>query len=305
VEQDQRMILVVGEALVDVVERPDGSRSEHVGGSPTNVAVGLGRAGLDVSLATVLGDDPYGELIRRHLAESQVDVLASSTDRTASAVARLDDHGSASYEFDISWDPGPIEPAALPDAVHTGSIAATLAPGADEVATLVQRLRATSIVTFDPNVRPSLTPDRDEVAVRVERIVRLADVVKVSDEDLAWLYPGVPFDDVTMRWLDGGASLVVVTRGGKGSVARARSGRLDTTVPSVDVVDTVGAGDAYMSGLIVAVEIEGLLDVSARARLQEIDADTTRRLIDTAARSAAIVVGRAGADPPSRAELLD
>lgn len=298
------MILVVGEALVDVVEGPDGSRREHAGGSPMNVAVGLGRAGLDVSLATALGDDRYGELVRRHLSDSHVNVLASTTDHTASAVARLDGHGSASYEFDISWDPDLVDPPATPDAVHTGSIAATLAPGADAVEALLHRLRPTSIVTFDPNVRPSLTPDRDEVTERVERLVQLADVVKVSDEDLAWLSPGTPFDDVAVRWLEAGASMVVVTRGGKGSVARDRSGRLDMTVAPVNVVDTVGAGDAYMSGLIVALEVEGLLDVTARERLREIDAETTRRLIHTAARSAAIVVGRAGADPPSRAELL-
>ena len=263
------MILVVGEALVDVVERPDGSRHEHAGGSPTNVAVGLGRAGLDVSLATALGDDPYGDLIRQHLSESQVSLLASTTDHTASAVARLDGRGSASYEFDISWDPDLMDPPTTPDTVHTGSIAATLAPGADAVEALLHRLRPTSIVTFDPNVRPSLTPDRDEVADRVERLVRLADIVKVSDEDLAWLSPGTSFDDVAVRWLEAGVSMVVVTRGGKGSVARARSGRLDMTVAPVNVVDTVGAGDAYMSGLIVALEVEGLLDVTARERLRD------------------------------------
>lgn len=298
------MILVVGEALVDVVERPDGSRSEHPGGSPTNVAVGVGRAGLDVTLATALGDDPYGELIRRHLAESHVEVLASATERTASAVARLDERGAASYEFDIFWDPDPIESPTTPGAVHTGSIAATLAPGASTVETLLNSLRSTSIVTFDPNVRPSLTPGRDDVADRVGRLVGLADVVKVSDEDLAWLYPGELFDDVAERWIEAGASIVVVTRGGQGSVARSRSGRLDMTIPPVDVVDTVGAGDAFMSGLLVALDREDLLDVTARARLQDVDAETTRRLIDTAARSAAIVVGRAGADPPWRAELL-
>jgi fructokinase len=233
-----------------------------------------------------------------------VDVLASTTHHTASAVARLDERGAASYEFDIAWDPDPIEPPTTPSAVHTGSIAATLAPGADAVEALLNRLRATSIVTFDPNVRPSLTPDRDEVVDRVGRLVRLADVVKVSDEDLAWLYPGELFDDIAERWIEAGASMVVVTRGGQGSVARSRSGRLDMTIPPVDVVDTVGAGDAFMSGLIVALDRDGLLDVTARARLRDVEAETTRRLIDTAARSAAIVVGRAGADPPWRAELL-
>ena len=298
------MLLVVGEALVDVVEQPDGKRNEHAGGSPANVAVGLGRVGLDVTLATALADDAYGELIRWHLAESRVDVLASAAERTPSAVARLDVHGSASYEFDVAWDPGPIKPVETPAAVHTGSIAAVLDPGAGEVEALVRRLHPTTIVTFDPNVRPSMIPDRAAATSRIEGLVVLADVVKASDEDLAWLYPGESLDAVAERWLASGASLVVVTRGGDGSVAWARSGRVDVPLSPVDVVDSVGAGDAYMSGLIVALHLEGLLDANDRDRLRQIDAGTVQRLTAMAARSAALVVGRAGAEPPWRPELL-
>jgi fructokinase len=298
------MILVVGEALVDVVERPDGTRKEHAGGSPMNVAVGLGRAGLDVTLATALGDDQGGELIRWHLAESRVDVLASKCDHTSSAVARVDEHGAATYEFEVAWDPGAITPKDTPAAVHTGSIAAELEPGATEVEDLVRRLQPTSIVTFDPNARPSMTPDRSAVADRVERMVRLADVVKASDEDLAWLHPDDTLDAVAESWLAAGASLVVITRGHDGSIAWARSGRIETALPPVDVVDTVGAGDAYMSGLILALHLEGLLDAGDRDRLRQIDVGAVRRLTTMAARSAALVVGRAGAEPPWRAELL-
>jgi fructokinase len=298
------MFLVVGESLVDVVERPDGTRNEHAGGSPMNVAVGLGRAGLDVALATALGDDAYGELIRWHLAESRVKVLAASADHTSSALARLDNHGSATYAFDVAWDPGQIDPG-TPIAVHTGSIAAVLAPGATEVEALLGRLRPTSIVTLDPNVRPSMTPDRGVVMSHVERLVALADVVKASDEDLAWLYPDDTLDVAAERWLKAGASVVVVTRGRAGSLAWARSGRIEVAPPpAVDVVDTVGAGDAYMSGLIVALHREGLLDVAAREQLRDIDADTVRRLTGLATESAAIVVARAGAEPPWRVELL-
>src|SRR5687767_6207840 len=230
------MLLVVGEALVDVVERPDGTRNEHAGGSPMNVAVGLGRAGLDVTLVTTLGDDAYGELIRWHLSESRVEVQASKTDRTSSALARLDDHGSATYTFDVEWDPGRID-TATPIAVHTGSIAAALAPGASEVEDLLSRLRPTSIVTLDPNVRPSMTPDRDAVTSHVERLVALADVVKASDEDIEWLYPDDTLDVAAERWLAAGAALVVVTRGSEGSLAWARSGRIEVAPPaSVDVV---------------------------------------------------------------------
>lgn len=298
------MLLVVGEALVDVVEQPDGKRNEHAGGSPANVAVGLGRVGLEVTLATALADDAHGELIRWHLAESRVDVLASAAERTSSAMARLDEHGSASYEFDVSWDPGPIKPDETPVAVHTGSIAAVLDPGAGEVEALVRRLHPTTIVTFDPNVRPSMIPDRAASTAKIEALVVLADVVKASDEDLAWLYPGESLDAVAEHWLESGASLVVVTRGGDGSVAWARSGRVDVPLSPVDVIDSVGAGDAYMSGLIVALHLEGLLDANDRDRLRQVDAGTVQRLTAMAARSAALVVGRAGAEPPWRAELL-
>jgi fructokinase len=298
------MFLVVGESLVDVVERPDGTRNEHAGGSPMNVAVGLGRAGLDVTLATTLAGDAYGELIRWHLAESRVKVLASASERTSSAVATLDEHGAASYVFDVSWDPGPIEPGEIPAAVHTGSIATVLEPGAGEVEALIRRLHPTSIVTFDPNVRPSMTPDRAAATARTEQLVPLADVVKASDEDLSWLYPDESLDVVAERWLTSGASLVVVTRGGEGSIAWARSGRVEVPLSPVVVVDSVGAGDAYMSGLIVGLHLEGLLDANDRDRLRQIDAGTVHRLTTMAARSAAIVVGRAGAEPPWRTELL-
>ena len=297
------MILVVGEALVDVVEHPGGSRSEHAGGSPANVAVGLGRAGLEVTLATALGDDRFGEQIRGHLAESHVNVVASLADRTSSAVARLDDGGSADYAFDVSWDPALADLPTAPGAVHTGSIAATLAPGADAVEALVQRLRSTSIVTFDPNVRPSLTPDRSEVASRVDRLVRLADVVKVSDEDLRWLSPDESVDDTAGRWLTAGPAMVVLTRGAAGSTAFARSGRLDVPAAETSVVDTVGAGDAFMSGLLVGMHDERLLDVERRRALHDIDSEGMDRVATVAARSAAWTVGRAGAQPPTRLEL--
>ena len=297
------MILVVGEALVDVVEHPDGSRTEHPGGSPANVAVGLGRAGLDVTLATTLGDDRFGELIRRHLAESHVNVVASPAGRTSSAVARLDADGAADYEFDVSWDPDLTDPPTTPDAVHTGSIAASLAPGADAVEALLKRRRSTSIVTFDPNVRPSLTPHQEEVADRVERLVRLADVVKVSDEDLRWLHAEETVDDTATRWLESGPAMVVVTRGADGSTAFARAGRIDEPARETSVVDTVGAGDAYMSGLLAGLHEEGFLDLDSRAELREIGGDALRRVTTIASRSAAWTVGRAGAQPPTRDEL--
>jgi fructokinase len=299
------MILVVGEAIVDVVERSDGSRTEHAGGSPANVAVGLGRLGLDVTLATAIGDDAYGAMIESHLTSSGV-VLGDGSRRvglTSSAIAHLDADGSATYDFEVTWDPGLIPAPDGVRAVHTGSIAATLEPGADDVEMLLRELAPTAIVSLDPNIRPPLLPDHEEVARRIERLVGLADVVKVSDEDLAWLVPHESADAVAERWLEDGPAIVVITRGAAGSTAFARSGRLDVPATPTTVVDTVGAGDSFMSGFLAALDHEGLIAPERRADLRDIDSAMLTTITSVAAASAAWTVARPGAQSPSREEL--
>ena len=299
------MILVVGEAIVDVVERSDGSRTEHAGGSPANVAVGLGRLGLDVTLATAIGDDTYGALIESHLRNSGVSLAEGSrrVGLTSSAVAHLAPDGSATYDFEVTWDPGLIPAPDGVDAVHTGSIAATLEPGADDVEMLLRELAPTAIISLDPNIRADLLPDHEEVARRIERLVGLADVIKVSDEDLAWLSPDEPAEAVAERWLGTGSAVVVITRGAEGSTAVARSGHLDVPAPPTTVVDTVGAGDSYMSGLLAGLHRVGLLAGDRRSHLHDIDAATLHRITSVATRSAAWTVSRPGAEPPSPKEL--
>ncbi|WP_375002917.1 carbohydrate kinase [Aeromicrobium sp. CTD01-1L150] len=300
------MILITGEALVDVVRRPDGTSSAHAGGSPANVAVGLGRLGLPVQLAATLADDEHGHLIRRHLASAGVELLdtLATPDRTASAVATLDGSGAASYDFDITWAPGRIVPTEPPQIVHTGSIASVLEPGADDVEDLVRRQAPTAVVTFDPNIRPSLVPDPARARQRVATLVQLADVVKVSDEDLAWLEPDLQVDDVAQRWLAAGPAAVVVTLGPQGSRTYTASGSLAVPTAAENVVDTVGAGDAFMSGLIGALVQEDLTGPSGSAELRAADLALWQRVSTVAARSAGIVVGRAGSQPPWREELF-
>lgn len=284
------MILVVGESLVDVV---DGR--EHPGGSPLNVAVGLGRLGVDVTLATALGDDASGGAVRAHLAASHVTTQATPTDHTSSARATLDAAGAATYSFDIAWDPGRIEPPRDVVAVHTGSIAAVLAPGANEVLRVVERLQPTAIVSVDPNIRADLIADRADAIDRIERLVSVADLVKASDEDLAWLFPDEEPYAVAERWLADGRSLVVVTRGGDGASAHARCGRLDVPAEPAIVVDTVGAGDAFVSGLLAGLHGAGLLGVGRRVDLAAIESAMLTRIIATATHAAALAVGRTGA----------
>ena len=299
------MVLVIGETLVDVVERPDGSRTEHAGGSPANVAVGLGRLGLTPTLATTLATDDHGALVRMHLAESGVRLLPGlrPLERTSTAIARLDDTGAADYDFDITWDPGLIWADDVPDLVHTGSIAAFLAPGADDVEDTLRRLAPMCTVTFDPNIRPSLLQSRDATVDRLEALLPLCDVVKVSDEDLLWLEPHSDPADTARSWLEAGPAAVVMTMGARGARTYTRRGSVASRALASHVVDTVGAGDAFMSGLIWALKDEEMTGVVGSTELHAAEVTLWRRVTDFASRCSAFVVGRSGAQPPWEHEL--
>lgn len=300
-------VLAVGEALVDAVRRPDGSTTEHPGGSLANVALTLGRLGREVRLATWLGRDERGATVRAWLDESHVALADGSDGATRTSVARatLDAAGSATYEFDLEWrvpDGAAADAGTL--AVHTGSIAAVLEPGAADVRRLVEAARATSTVTYDPNARPVLMGTADRTRPRVEELVALADVVKVSDEDLAWLTPEVAPLDVARSWVhDLGASVVVVTFGGAGATAVAHSGELTVASRKVDVVDTVGAGDSFMGALLDGLWEADLLGAERRDALRAVDLGTLERLLHRCATVAAVTVSRAGANPPWAHEL--
>ena len=302
--------LVIGEALVDVVMRTDGSVDAHPGGSPANVAIGLGRLGRDVELLAYLADDANGALIREHLAASQVDLASGSLGAPATSVAtaHLDDAGAATYEFELEWAlAADAAPAPSPLVVHTGSIAAVLAPGAESVRNIVAGLRDGATVTYDPNARPTLMGEPADARVAIEQMVALADVVKVSDEDLTWLAglgEAADVDAVARAWLALGPAFVVVTRGGDGATAFLPGGRsLHVAAPATEVADTVGAGDSFMGGLIDGLWTAGLLGGDRRDALRAIHDDTLTAILERCARIAAITVSRPGANPPGSAEL--
>lgn len=294
-------VVVIGEALVDVVEGSAGN-SEHPGGSPLNVAIGLGRLGVPVSLATSIGDDDRGADITRRLIAAGVDMLPGSVTRTSTstATARLDESGAASYSFDIHWSLS--SHLAIPRArlLHTGSIAAFLEPGATRVAAALVAARGQSIVTFDPNIRPSLLGDPRETRMAFERLVRSCDVVKLSDEDAEWLYPNRSFDAVLDGILALGPSLAVMTCGAAGSVLSTSTGRVRIEGVPVQVVDTIGAGDSFMSALIYKV-LNPALDPASPGPLWKGSALTAfdlESIGNFAASCAAVTVSRAGAEPP-------
>jgi fructokinase len=299
--------LVVGESLVDVVRRLDGSVVDHPGGSPANVAIGLGRLDRPVDLLTWFAPDAHGALVRQHLEDSAVHIMAGSDGAasTSVAIATLDESGAATYTFDLDWQVP--AGATLPDdvvVVHSSTIGAALEPGGAAVLAILADARARSTVTYDPNIRPALLGSADVARPLVERLVKLADVVKVSDEDIAWLEPRVALIEIAARWATAGPGLVVVTRGGAGVLAMTSGGvHVEVHAPIVDVADTVGAGDSFMSGLIDGLWTAGLLGADRRAALGAIDAVTLTRILERSARIAAITVSRAGANPPRAAEL--
>ncbi|HEY8720688.1 carbohydrate kinase [Pengzhenrongella sp.] len=299
--------LVLGEALVDVVRRLDGTVEDHPGGSPANVAIGLGRLGRPVELLTWFAADTHGDLVRKHLEESAVRIVAGSDGAASTpvAIATLDATGAATYTFDIDWQvPASAQLPADVVVVHSSTIGAALAPGGDAIVKILEEARARSTVTYDPNIRPALLGTPDEIRPLVERLVALADVVKASDEDVEWLEPGVPVADVAARWASAGPGLVVITRGGEGVLAVTAGGvNVEVPAPKVDVADTVGAGDSFMSSLIDGLWSARLLGANRRAELAAIDEAKLVRILTRSARIAAITVSRAGANPPWAEEV--
>lgn len=297
--------LVIGEALIDLIRRPGRPEDARVGGSPLNVAVGLRRLGVPAVLQTSLGSDAYAELVAAHLDANDVPLVPGSVraGRTSTAVATIGGDGAAAYTFDIDWTVGPA-PTLSPALVHTGSIGAVLAPGASTVGETLRGLRPTATVSYDPNVRPQLMGERDAARTQVEALVALADVVKASDEDVAWLHPGLSVADVARRWLELGPALVVVTRGGEGAYAVTAAGPVEVLAPPTTVADTIGAGDSFMAGLLAALVDAGLVGRPREAELRDLAGDELRDVLTFAAACAAVTVSRPGADPPRRAELV-
>lgn len=300
-------ILVVGEALIDRVENADGEVAEHPGGSPANVAMGLASLGHPVDFATRIGRDERGDRIASHLAGHGVTLDGCSVGDlpTSLAEAHLDAGGAAEYRFDLHWDLPEVRLAADVGHLHTGSIAATLQPGADSVLVALQAAKGQATISYDPNIRTDIMGDLDDVRVRVEQLISLSDVVKASDEDLALLYAGQPISEVLRHWGRLGPGLVVVTRGPEGAVfGLPPTGEL-ASAPSLagTVVDTVGAGDSFMSGLVSGLVSAGLLGSAASGGLAVASLADVRPAIERALACSAVTVGRAGAYAPSLDEL--
>ncbi len=295
-------IAVIGEVLVDLVWPTGTDRlTPHAGGSPANVALGLHRLGRPVTLATCWGDDPPGTLISAHLAATGVPVrrLRSASGRSTVALAYVDAaNGSATYDFLPAWDPTdiPLDPDVT--LLHTGSLATVLAPGAEQVLAACRQLhgRPGRGVAVDLNVRPAALPDRTAYRAAVTRLARTADVVKASDEDLTWLYPDLTPHAAARTLLDLGPRLVVVTQGPDGATAITADHHITVPAPTVNVVDTIGAGDAFQAALLDSLLTRDGVHIPTTP-------DALRAALRRCAVAGALACSRAGAQPPTAHEI--
>jgi fructokinase len=299
---------VIGEALVDLV--PDGPPAvyrAHPGGSPFNVAVGLARLQNPTSLMARLGGHGFGRTLRDAAAAEGIDLGAApdAPEPATLAVVSLDDEGHAMYEFYVEgtadWQWSATELSRLSadaEVLHFGSIAAWTAPGSERIEAFVRDVGATQdvLVSYDPNVRPSVIGERAPARKRVERSIGSAHVVKASREDLEWLYPGRPVDESAAQWSAVGPALVVVTDGARGAVAY-RNGRepLHQRGRAVSLVDTIGAGDAFTAGMLNGLVRRG---VHAPASVAELSDATLSEVLEEAVLISSVTCERAGADPP-------
>ena len=292
-------IWVCGEVLIDIL--PTGP---VVGGGPANTAKALARLGHDVHFIDGISSDAYGQAARTELLSDGVNLdLALASDKpTCTATVTLDAAGGASYEFLIdgtatfdfhsSWLPDPYR--FQPQVLHIGTLVTVIEPGASALYDWAMQVAEFAPIVFDPNIRPSVQPDRDLYEAAVEKWAALSAVIKVSDDDLAWLFPEVSIDDVAKRWINDGVFLVVVTRGANGIVGFTEDGRVEVPGVKVDVVDTVGAGDTVGAIVVEAMIEHGLIELRGD-RLQEV--------LSRAAHAAAITCSRQGAQPPYKHEL--
>lgn len=301
------MIVVLGECVADAfASAAPGSGGEMslrvlAGGGPANTAVALARLGTRTRFLGRLSSDVFGAMFRERLTSSGVDLSASveAAEPSTLAVAALDEQGRAAYTFyatgtaDWQWSPDELDPGRVGpvSCLHTGSLALVRAPGRDAVEEFARQAAGHATVSVDPNVRPSLAAKDD---YQVARWCEWADILRLSDDDLAFLLPDVPLEQACDLWHAAGARLVVVTRGAAGALVSLDGERATVPAPRVEVADTVGAGDAFTAGLLHDLDTKGLLG----GRLDRLDLATATAAAEFAAKVAALTCAVPGADPP-------
>jgi fructokinase len=296
-------VWVAGEVLIDLI--PD--RDQHlavVGGGPANTAKALAMLGVETYFIDGISNDKYGQMAKAELLSANVllDYAQYSNKPTCTAKVTLSSSGSASYEFviedtatfdfSVSWLPDPQ--SLKTTLLHIGTLATVIEPGASVLFKWAQNVAHIAPIIFDPNIRPAVLGDRDEYVKKVEKWVAISSAVKVSDEDLNWLYPGKENDEIVSKWLEIGVQLVVVTLGDKGITAYRENEKISVDAVKVVVADTVGAGDTVGAVLVEAIVNNGLDNLTR---------EVLKTMLNRAVKAAAITVSRTGANPPSKEEI--
>ena len=296
-------VWVAGEVLIDLI--PEGAdRKPIVGGGPANTAKALSKIGIDTQFIDGISTDDYGQMAKSELVNSGVklDYVKYLNKQTCLAIVSLSDSGSAAYKFVIentatfdfssTWLPNPQ--TERPALLHIGTLATAIEPGASVLFEWAQSVAKVAPIVFDPNIRPAVVSNRDLYVKQVERWISISSAVKVSDEDIRWLYPSLEIEQVVNNWLAKGPSLIVVTYGDKGLTGYRVGEKVSVDALKVAVADTVGAGDTVGAILVEAIVKDGL-DTLSGMRLEI--------MLKRAAMAAAITVSRSGANPPTLKEI--
>jgi fructokinase len=303
------MIVVCGEALIDVIHNGDGTQRAAPGGGPFNTARALARLGVPTAFLGRLSNDPFGRQLVEALNSDGVslELATIGPESTTIAVADVDSDGLADYQFLVQGTSAPnltleMIPAHFQKdvtALHVGTLGLVLEPMASTLLEVIRREREGRVVMVDPNIRVGLIPD-DEYRERLHAVLAESTIVKASDADLTWLYPDLSYKRSAERLLEEGVAMVVVTLGAQGAFAAHRHFRLSVDAVKVQVVDTIGAGDAFGAGLLAWLHDHD--ELKPDLCLEE--EDELRSAVGFACLAAALTCARAGADPPWRTEIL-
>ena len=297
-------IWVCGEVLIDLIPRGE-KKIAIVGGGPANTAKALALLGFDSYFIDGISSDAYGEKAKAELLYAGVNLkYAHFTDKpTCTADVSLDAAGVASYVFAIEgsatfdfahdWLPDPLE--IKPAVLQIGTLATIVEPAATILLEWARKVATVAPIVFDPNVRSSVVSDRTKYQAAVARWTAISAVIKVSEDDLAWLYPDRERTDIAAQWLNEGAQLVIITKGSYGLIGITKEGSVTVPGVKVEVADTVGAGDT-----VGAIVVEAIVERSLAA----LHGEVLREVLTRAAKAASITCSRAGANPPTRAEIV-
>ncbi|MEI3850532.1 MULTISPECIES: carbohydrate kinase family protein [Ensifer] len=306
------MIVCCGEALIDMLPRDttagESAFAPYAGGAIFNTAIALGRLGIQTGFFTGLSDDMFGDILRETLKAANVDFgpCATLSLHTTLAFVKLV-NGHASYAFFDEKTAGRmITTEHLPklgdfcEALHFGAISLIPEPCGSTYEALMTREHEKRVISFDPNIRPGFIKDRDAHLARMNRMAALSDIIKFSDEDLAWFGMEGSHDELAAEWLKRGPKLVLITKGADGAVGYTAHHKVEVAGERVTVVDTVGAGDTFDAGVLASLKLAGLL---TKADVADLTETAVRNALALGAKAAAVTVSRAGANPPWKHEI--